>query len=45
MHHARQGLKLGPQLLYRSFALFKTTSEIAHTSPTCFLDELLKQAA
>ena len=45
MHHALQGVKLAPQLLYGSLALFKATGEIAHTSPTCFMHELLKQTA
>ena len=34
-----------PQLLYGSLAFFKTTGEIAHTSPICFMHELLKQTA
>ena len=45
MHQARQDVKLAPQLLYGSLALFKATGEIAHTSPTCFMHELLKQTA
>jgi hypothetical protein len=45
MHHVPQGVKLGPQLLYRSLGLFNATGEIAHKSLTCFLHELLKQAA
>ena len=40
-----QGDMGGPQLLYGSLAFFKTTGEIAHTSPTCFMHELLKQTA
>jgi hypothetical protein len=44
-HHAPQGVKLAAQLLYSSLALFKATGEIAHTSPTCFIHELLKQTA
>ena len=45
MHQARQDVKLAPQLLYGSLAFFKTTGEIAHTSPICFMHELLKQTA
>ena len=45
MHHALQGVKLAPQLLYGSLAVFKATGEIDHTSPTCFMRELLKQTA
>ena len=44
-HHGPQDVKLAAQLLYGSLALFKATGEIAHTSPTCFIHELLKQAA
>jgi hypothetical protein len=44
-HHALQGVKLAPQLLYGSLAFFKATVEIAHKSLTCFLHKLLKQAA
>ena len=45
MHQARQDVKLAAQLLYSPLAFFKTTGEIAHTSPICFLHELLKQTA
>ena len=45
MHHALQGVKLAPQLFYGALTFFKATGEIDHTSPTCFMRELLKQTA
>ena len=45
MQHALQGIKLDPQLLYGSLALFKANGEIGHTLPTCFMHELLKETA